>query len=77
MGGLKLSKKEFERLKKNTVKEVIERKFTDIKGQEKMVLCSFFKEWRKRKSIAKNIISKENSERSVSYAEEENNISRI
>jgi len=40
----KLSKGEFERLKKKTVREVVERKYPDITGQEKIALCSFFEE---------------------------------
>ena len=44
MGEWKLSKEEFERLKKKTVMEVVERRFPDIKGEEKIALCSFFEE---------------------------------
>jgi len=44
MGGWKLSKEEFERLKKKTVREVVERKFPDITGEEKIALCRFFEE---------------------------------
>ena len=39
-----MSKKEFERLKKKTVREVVERRFPDITGEEKIALCSFFEE---------------------------------
>jgi len=33
MGGWKLSKEEFERLKKKRVRKVVERKFPDITGE--------------------------------------------
>ena len=44
MGEWKLSKEEFERLKKKTVREVVERRFPDITGEEKIALCRFFEE---------------------------------
>lgn len=45
MGERKLSKEEFERLKKKTLREVVERRFPDITGEEKIPLCSFLRSY--------------------------------
>ncbi len=45
MGEWKLSKEEFERLEKKTVREVVERKFPDITGEEKIALCIFLRNY--------------------------------
>ena len=40
MGEWKLTKEDFEKIKKKTVRKVIERNFPDISDDEKIALCT-------------------------------------